>query len=417
MRREDDRYARRDDDAYARRRDLEDDERYRRREREAEPWGAGAREDDRWASERDEWARREAQRREDLAMRREWAPEYGESREARAWRPEYADPRGARNVEREWNASRGWSATRRPRSREWDAGRRPIEESGTLSGGWTDSAARERYGWDDDGSEPHMGYGSSGMMARGPAGGIAYGPSGEIGFGATDTFDRGYGREAGSYRAPLNTGRSFLGRGPRGYRRSDERILEDVNDRLTDHPAIDASDVVVDVRECEVVLTGMVDSREQRRLAEDVAECVSGVRDVSNHIKVRRDRDLPRERDREVRAEGWEPARGSRSMTDPATTPVAGGTGTALTSASLRSQIRPGMIVVTSDHEELGHVKEIRGMDFLLDRPMKRDVYVPLDQVRDVRNDRAVLQVNKDQIDAMRWESPPILAGGSDRER
>jgi osmotically-inducible protein OsmY len=37
----------------------------------------------------------------------------------------------------------------------------------------------------------------------------------------------------------------YAGRGPRGYRRSDERIREDINDRLTDDWYIDASDVEV----------------------------------------------------------------------------------------------------------------------------------------------------------------------------
>ena len=37
------------------------------------------------------------------------------------------------------------------------------------------------------------------------------------------------------------------GRGPRGYTRSDERIREDVNDRLTDDGWLDASDIDVQV--------------------------------------------------------------------------------------------------------------------------------------------------------------------------
>ena len=37
----------------------------------------------------------------------------------------------------------------------------------------------------------------------------------------------------------------YAGRGPRGYRRSDDRIGEDVCDRLTDDPALDASGIEV----------------------------------------------------------------------------------------------------------------------------------------------------------------------------
>ncbi|HEX8178809.1 MAG TPA: BON domain-containing protein [Pyrinomonadaceae bacterium] len=78
------------------------------------------------------------------------------------------------------------------------------------------------------------------------------------------------------------------GRGPRGYRRSDERIREDINDRLTDHPYIDASDLDVEVNAGEVTLTGAVESRQAKRLAEDIAETVSGVTNVENRLRVSR---------------------------------------------------------------------------------------------------------------------------------
>jgi osmotically-inducible protein OsmY len=77
------------------------------------------------------------------------------------------------------------------------------------------------------------------------------------------------------------------GRGPRNYRRSDERIREDVSDRLMDDPHIDASDIEVGVANGEVVLTGTVDSRFAKRHAEDLAESVSGVTHVQNNIRVR----------------------------------------------------------------------------------------------------------------------------------
>lgn len=80
----------------------------------------------------------------------------------------------------------------------------------------------------------------------------------------------------------------YAGRGPRGYQRSDERISEDINDRLTDDWYIDASDVEVSVNNGMVTLTGRVDSREEKRRAEDIAECVSGVTDVSNQLRAGR---------------------------------------------------------------------------------------------------------------------------------
>jgi osmotically-inducible protein OsmY len=81
----------------------------------------------------------------------------------------------------------------------------------------------------------------------------------------------------------------MIGRGPKGYQRSDDRIREDLCDRMTDDPILDASEIEIDVRQGEVTLTGLVTSREQKRRAEDIAECVGGVRDVTNQLRVTRD--------------------------------------------------------------------------------------------------------------------------------
>lgn len=79
----------------------------------------------------------------------------------------------------------------------------------------------------------------------------------------------------------------YRGRGPKGYRRSDDRIREDVNDRLSDDPYLDASEVDVAVNGGEVTLSGTVDSRHARRRAEDIAESVSGVSHVQNNLRQR----------------------------------------------------------------------------------------------------------------------------------
>jgi osmotically-inducible protein OsmY len=94
-------------------------------------------------------------------------------------------------------------------------------------------------------------------------------------------------RRSGSPRWNTETG-PHTGRGPRGYQRSDDRIREDICDRLTRHGRIDATDVNIAVNSGEVTLSGMVDTREAKRLAEDIAESVHGVRDVTNQIKVYR---------------------------------------------------------------------------------------------------------------------------------
>jgi osmotically-inducible protein OsmY len=81
------------------------------------------------------------------------------------------------------------------------------------------------------------------------------------------------------------------GKGPRNYQRSDERIREDFNDRLADDPFIDASDVEVMVRNCEVILTGTVVSRDAKRRAEDIGESVSGVKNIENRLRVKNNAD------------------------------------------------------------------------------------------------------------------------------
>lgn len=76
------------------------------------------------------------------------------------------------------------------------------------------------------------------------------------------------------------------GRGPRGYRRSDDRIRDEVCEFLTEDGLIDASGVEVRVEDGEVTLEGRVESRAQKRRAEDLAEIVLGVVDVHNRLRL-----------------------------------------------------------------------------------------------------------------------------------
>lgn len=75
------------------------------------------------------------------------------------------------------------------------------------------------------------------------------------------------------------------GKGPKSYRRSDERIREDVNERLSEG-YLDASEIEVNVSEGLVTLTGTVNSRTDKRRAEDITEDVSGVKNVENRLRV-----------------------------------------------------------------------------------------------------------------------------------
>jgi len=104
-------------------------------------------------------------------------------------------------------------------------------------------------------------------------------------------YSGGYGAGAGFVGGRSESGRSvmggpYAGRGPRGYQRSDERIREDVCERMSDCGELDATDIEVRVSNAEVTLQGMVRDRHDKRLAEDLVDEVSGVREVHNQIRV-----------------------------------------------------------------------------------------------------------------------------------
>src|SRR6185295_15749382 len=104
---------------------------------------------------------------------------------------------------------------------------------------------------------------------------------------ASDAVASWFGDEEAERRRRMDEQREHRGRGPKGYRRSDERIKEDVNDRLSDDYYLYASDVEVAVENMEVTLTGTVRNRNDKRRAEDLAESVSGVTNVENRLRVK----------------------------------------------------------------------------------------------------------------------------------
>jgi len=70
-----------------------------------------------------------------------------------------------------------------------------------------------------------------------------------------------------------------------GTRRSDESIREEICASLTRRSDLDASAVEVEVEGGEVTLTGHVEDRDARWLAEDVVESVAGVSLVHNRLR------------------------------------------------------------------------------------------------------------------------------------
>jgi hypothetical protein len=78
----------------------------------------------------------------------------------------------------------------------------------------------------------------------------------------------------------------YGGKGPQGYKRSAERLTEEVNDRLMWDSEVDATNISVSVEDGEVTLEGSVEDRFQKRAAEDCCYGVSGVTNVYNHLRI-----------------------------------------------------------------------------------------------------------------------------------
>jgi hypothetical protein len=75
---------------------------------------------------------------------------------------------------------------------------------------------------------------------------------------------------------------------PRGIRRSDEELYEDICEALMHRDDLDSSDVTVTVRGGEVILEGTVAQRCMRYMIEDLAAGHPAVRDV-DRIRVRKE--------------------------------------------------------------------------------------------------------------------------------
>lgn len=148
--------------------------------------------------------------------------------------------------------------------------------------GWLERAGDEsqRRSWPRSDRDLQSDYGSDGydqVVAGEPGtaefGAAAYGASTRE-FGGHDLGGRDYG------------GRDYRGIGPSNYTRSDERILEDINERLTEAHDLDASGISVEVADGVATLAGNVPQRWMKHRAEDLADACIGVTDVHNRLRV-----------------------------------------------------------------------------------------------------------------------------------
>jgi hypothetical protein len=198
---------------------------------------------------------------------------YGWER-ASEWRSPQAWQRDDRYAEREWRES----AERARATGRGTAGRdsyfsdlRSDTRYWTEPGGdWTEDQrygrrysreAAQRRGWevDDDRDDEH---------------GALYHLGRRIGEAVGDWFG--------------TTERHQRPAGPRGYHRSDERIRDQICERLSYARHLDVSDVSVDVKDGVVSLSGTVNNRSQKYYIEELVDATYGVSEVNNEIRVRR---------------------------------------------------------------------------------------------------------------------------------
>ena len=73
---------------------------------------------------------------------------------------------------------------------------------------------------------------------------------------------------------------------PRGDRRPDERILEEIRQLVDGHPQLDAHQIQVDVQAGVVTLSGNVTSRQEKQIAGGIVGNVLGVLQVNNRLNI-----------------------------------------------------------------------------------------------------------------------------------
>jgi osmotically-inducible protein OsmY len=189
--------------------------------------------------------------------------------------------RGGTDYGREYNQDSGWQRPYRSQSSsdrygyEGSRGNYDFSRGGVDYGSYGRGMSDWGRGLGDYGQQSNQGRGYSDY---GRETGSGMGHADWNRFGSERSYDQQQGQQ--SWNEQRN-------RWPKSYKRSDERIKDDIHEELIRHGRIDASDVEVQVKDGEVTLTGQVSSRQDKRVAEELAEKVLGVHDVQNQLRVR----------------------------------------------------------------------------------------------------------------------------------
>ena len=80
-----------------------------------------------------------------------------------------------------------------------------------------------------------------------------------------------------------------------------------------------------------------------------------------------------------------------------------------------RSHVRKGCAVYGIDVQWIGEVKDVRLDDVLVDRPLQRDVYVPIEAIQMIVDDWIILTIREEEVDDEGWPKPPLFRSRSAR--
>lgn len=174
-----------------------------------------------------------------------------------------------------------------------------------------------------------------------------------------ESYYRGYySRQYRPFSYPGGSGHLFTeswtltgphtGRGPKGWKRSDQQIIEEASQRLERDGDVDATDIEVQSDGCVITLRGTVPDRATKRRAEECVESIYGVRDVMNELRVASRDDESRASgtsqgsqqtsSRSQRGRGSQASQSSSSQTPQSSSASARSSGTTPSSASQASQ-------------------------------------------------------------------------------
>jgi osmotically-inducible protein OsmY len=168
----------------------------------------------------------------------------------------------------------------------------------SFGSGYDDGTRSPRYfgmgNYGEGGSHFTGGYDQRGQ-SRGSSyssGGDDYGYQGSSRYRGGESGHRGdYSDRGESYRGESRSERPGLlqrlfKRGPKGYQRSDERLREDISERLMQSTHVDSSEVTVNVVSGKVTLEGTVPDRYMKHYIEDLVDACPGVQDIDNRVRV-----------------------------------------------------------------------------------------------------------------------------------